>query len=89
MAPLSQISFFCLLSRLELQERKPSWGTEKLRTFWCSNLEGFLSLVGYLKVLVHTMTFSHQYLGNKSLFQKEASTVSMHVGNTVFDFLHM
>ena len=28
LAQHSQISFFCLLSRLELQERKPSWGTE-------------------------------------------------------------
>jgi len=53
LARLSQISFFCLLSRLELRERKPSWGTEKLRTFWFSNLDSFLSLLGCLKVVVH------------------------------------
>lgn len=43
--------------------KKTVLGYRKLRTFWFSNLEGFLSLLGYLKVLVHTMTFSHQYSG--------------------------
>lgn len=41
--------------------KKTVLGYRKLRTFGCSNLEGFLSPLGYLKVLAHTMTFSHQY----------------------------
>lgn len=61
LARLSQISFFCLLSRLELRERKPSWGTEKLRTFWFSNLASFLSLLGCLKVVGHEMMLSCQW----------------------------
>lgn len=63
LARRSQISFFCLLPRFELQERKPSWGTEKLRTFffWFSNLAGFLSLLGCPNVVAHEMMLGWQW----------------------------
>lgn len=52
-------SFVCFL-RLSFR-KKTVLGYRKLRTFLVFKLRRLLSLLGYLKVLVHTMAFRHQY----------------------------